>query len=427
MPGSESYLVVGGCGFLGRHIVEQLLARGETQVSVFDIVQRHFDSNVTFYIGDIAKPEDVTNALKKSNATAVIHTASPAHGGKPEIYELVNVTGTRNIIDCCLDLGVKKLVYTSSAGVIYDGAMDIVSVDERLPYPTKPLDAYNRTKAEAEKMVLDANSEELATCALRPAGIFGPGDRQMINGFYQVIQNNQTRFQIGDNLNVYDFTYVGNVAYAHLLAVDKLDQRYPYMSFREPIASIDMSLGAHRVPTSDAHPLGPNASPSEADRLAAQRFASGQFEEADQRPVLRNRMDQFGPQANLEDDEEGYPIAGQAFFITNGEPIYFWDFARAIWSQFGHTPPYIIAIPVAIGLILATLAEAFSKLTGKEPGFTRFRVAIATQQKYHDIEKARRLLGYEPQVGLADGLKKWTEWYKGELEKQRGTETEKTK
>ncbi len=43
MPERESYLIVGGCGFLGRHIVEQLLARGETQVSVFDIVQRHFD------------------------------------------------------------------------------------------------------------------------------------------------------------------------------------------------------------------------------------------------------------------------------------------------------------------------------------------------------------------------------------------------
>lgn len=64
-PTHESYLVVGGCGFLGRHIVEALLGRGETNVAVFDLVQRHFDSNVTFYIGDISKIEDVSNAVVK--------------------------------------------------------------------------------------------------------------------------------------------------------------------------------------------------------------------------------------------------------------------------------------------------------------------------------------------------------------------------
>ena len=86
MPERESYLVIGGCGFLGRHIVEQLLARGETEVAVFDIVQRHFDTyvsrtgmtiklmyrNVTFYIGDITKPDDVRNAINK-----VSHLSDP--------------------------------------------------------------------------------------------------------------------------------------------------------------------------------------------------------------------------------------------------------------------------------------------------------------------------------------------------------------
>jgi sterol-4alpha-carboxylate 3-dehydrogenase (decarboxylating) len=323
---------------------------------------------------------------------------------------------------------VRKLVYTSSAGVVYNGEVDIVSADERLEYPERTLDAYNKTKAEAEKIVLAANCAELATCAIRPSGIYGPGDRQMISGFYSVILNKQTKFQIGNNQNLADFTYVGNVAHSHLLAVDKLGTTYPYMKFRDPISSIDLSLGSHRVPTSDARPLGPNTSPTEADQLAAQRFASGSFEEADQRPVLRNRMDQFGPQANLDDENAGYPIAGQAFFVTNGEPIYFWDFARTVWRQLGHIPPRIFVIPVSLGLILATLAELFCKIIGKEPGFTRFRVAIATQQKYYDIERARRLLGYEPIVSLEEGMRRWTDWYKGELEKQRqASETEKTK
>jgi sterol-4alpha-carboxylate 3-dehydrogenase (decarboxylating) len=61
----DSYLVIGGCGFLGRHIVEQLLARGEQAVAVFDLVQRHHDKNVTFFTGDICNPNDLGSALQK--------------------------------------------------------------------------------------------------------------------------------------------------------------------------------------------------------------------------------------------------------------------------------------------------------------------------------------------------------------------------
>ena len=364
----------------------------------------------------------------QSGATCIIHTASPAHGAGRAIYELVNVTGTSVIIDCCANSTVRKLVYTSSAGTVYNGTSDNIDVDERLQYPDTALDAYNETKVAAEKMVLAANSEELLTCAIRPSGIFGPGDRQMISGFYSVVKNGQTKWQIGNNTNLADFTYVANVAHAHLLAADKLADVYPYAAFSDALPTVDLSTGMdRRIPTSAARPLGPATEPTDADRESAARFAGAEVDPADQRPVLRNRMDHFSDPANEEGDG-GLPVAGQAYFITNGEPIYFWDFARTIWRQLGHVPPYVIAMPVAIGLVIATLAEMFSKLLGKEPGFTKFRVTQATQQRYYAIEKAKRMLGYEPIVGLDEGMKRWTAWYAAELERQQAlNETDKTK
>jgi sterol-4alpha-carboxylate 3-dehydrogenase (decarboxylating) len=85
----------------------------------------------------------------------------------------VNVEGTKAVIAAAQSLGVAKLVYTSSAGTVFNGA-DIIDVDERLPFPEVHMDAYNETKAKAEEMVLEANGKRgLLTVALRPAGIFG--------------------------------------------------------------------------------------------------------------------------------------------------------------------------------------------------------------------------------------------------------------
>jgi sterol-4alpha-carboxylate 3-dehydrogenase (decarboxylating) len=95
------------------------------------------------------------------------------HGLGKEIYWKVNVDGTKAVIAAVQSHGVKKLVYTSSAGVVYNGE-DLIDVDERLEYPEVPMDAYNETKAEAEKLVLAANGVNgLLTVAIRPAGIFG--------------------------------------------------------------------------------------------------------------------------------------------------------------------------------------------------------------------------------------------------------------
>lgn len=177
---------------MGRHIVEQLLERGDP-VAVLDLVQRHHD--VPFYSGDISDEAQVSQAIQKvrslpflfqfcnthsllynvqSGATCIIHTASP-HSiiGDAALFWKVNVEGTKAIIAAAVANGLKKLVYTSSASVVFNG-QDLIDVDERLPPPERPLDAYNESKAKAEELVLAANGKGgLYTVALRPAGIFG--------------------------------------------------------------------------------------------------------------------------------------------------------------------------------------------------------------------------------------------------------------
>ncbi|KAJ3573214.1 hypothetical protein NP233_g2578 [Leucocoprinus birnbaumii] len=439
----DAYMVIGGSGFLGRHIVQQLLDRGDN-VCAFDIVQRYFD--VPFYSGDITNIDDVSNALRKSGTTCIIHTASPPAGLKDQsLYFKVNVDGTKAVIDAAVACGVQKLVFTSSAGVVFNGS-DIVNVDERLPYPAVPLDAYNDSKAKAEQVVLEANGRDgLLTVALRPAGIFGPGDRQVMTGMYKVYEENKTHFQIGDNTNLFDWTYVGNVAKAHLLAADKLELPPPAPPLSEkeelplivddvppfneaeqkligePLSFVEATLGHHRIPTSEARPLGPYVElPPNGKQIEAAFYASDRSPQI--RPILRNRFDPLSTaslvRAKLRDlNSNPLQVAGQAFFITNGEPCYFWDFPRLIWQHLdkyfpGHRKPRsVFQMPKSLGLAAATGAEMLGSLSGKEPAFTRFKVAFSCATRWHNIEKARRVLGYEPDVGVDEGVKLMVEGY----------------
>ncbi|KAH0832331.1 3-beta hydroxysteroid dehydrogenase/isomerase family-domain-containing protein [Lanmaoa asiatica] len=425
-PRKDVYLVIGGSGFVGRHIVEQLVARDDV-VSVFDIVQRHHD--VPFYSGDITSEQDVLDAIRKSGTTCIIHTASPQHGAKdPSIYYKVNVDGTQAVIN--------------AGRVVFDGK-DVVNLDERAPYPEKPFDAYNDSKAKGEALILEANSKGgLLTVALRPAGIFGPGDRQMMVGLYQAYQRGQTHFQVGDNNNLFDYTYVGNLAQAHLLAADKLVDPTPSDSASIDSASSDATLvdsalrsslhkalppvsatiGFRRVPTCNARPLGPYVTPLPNATAIEAAFTAPHDPSKLTHVIVRNRFDQFSGNALDVAPTNPLQVAGQAFFITNGEPVYFWDFMRVIWLALdppteegrkrAQRTPWVI--PRSFGMVLGYLAETWAGLIGKEAGFTRYRVGYSCATRYHNIEKARRVLGYEPEVGLEDGVRRMVEWFKAE-------------
>ncbi|KAL4244680.1 hypothetical protein ABKN59_010242 [Abortiporus biennis] len=408
----DVYLVIGGSGFLGRHIVNALLARGDI-VSVFDIVQRYDD--VPFFSGDISDEAQVGDALKKSGTTCIIHTASPAHGLEdPALYWKVNVDGTKAVIAAAQACGVRKLVYTSSAGVVFNGA-DIIDVDERAPFPEKAMDAYNESKAKAEEMVLAANGKQgLLTIALRPAGIFGPGDRQVMAGFVEVYKKNQTHFQIGDNNNLFDWTYVENVAHAHLLAADKLNEppltpEQKNQLISNPLPQITATTGKHKIPTSESRPLGPAVVPPPNAAQIQANWENPEYTGSAERPLRRNRFDQFSETSLSHQQQQQQQSEEEKETDSSSSAI--WARLDQHYGEGFRTKKSRITLPKEVGMIFAGAAEWWGWLSGKEPTFTRFRVKFTCASRWHNIEKSRRLLGYEPVFGIEEGINKMVDWY----------------
>lgn len=170
----------------------------------------------------------------------VFHVAARAGvWGRYADYFATNVTGTENILAACRKHGVQKLVYTSTPSVVHTG-VDLEGVDESIPYPKHFDAAYPETKALAEKAVLAANGPDLATVALRPHLIWGPGDPHLIPRLLARAREGKLR-RIGSRAVKVDVTYIDNAADAHLLAAEKLAPGSPvsgktyFISNGEPV------------------------------------------------------------------------------------------------------------------------------------------------------------------------------------------------
>lgn len=177
-----------------------------------------------FIKGDLTVYADVLRAVE--GVDTVFHVASLVFAPDAVIYK-VNVTGTQTLIDACCVASVRRLVYTSSGSVVFDG-FDIVNGNEDLPYASAKLDMYNDTKATAEKLVLAANGKEngiakgLRTTAIRPHSIYGPGDPLLFPSVADQARRGSFKYRIYDQTKRSSFSYVKNVAYAQWLAAVEL-------------------------------------------------------------------------------------------------------------------------------------------------------------------------------------------------------------
>ncbi|HEY6147226.1 MAG TPA: NAD-dependent epimerase/dehydratase family protein [Thermoanaerobaculia bacterium] len=221
-------LVTGGAGFIGSHVVDQLLHRGWSVV-VFDDLSNGLRENVAagaeLVAGDVR--DSIALGEAASGCTAVFHLAAlgsvPRSIENPALTHDVNVEGTYNVLLAARAAGARVIVLSSSSSV-YGDSTELPKMEERVGRPLSPYGASKRAneiEADGFAVVFPGS-----IVALRYFNVYGPRQRHdspyaaVVPLFFRAALAGESPVVYGDGLQSRDFTYVGDVARANLLAVE---------------------------------------------------------------------------------------------------------------------------------------------------------------------------------------------------------------
>nr|XP_051180718.1 3beta-hydroxysteroid-dehydrogenase/decarboxylase-like isoform X4 [Lolium perenne] len=288
LDGLRWCVVTGGRGFMARHLVAALLRSGDWRVRITDL--------------------------------APVATLEPDEEG---------------LLGAALRVGLAEYVSADVCDLaqLTKGAKNVIGACKTCKFP----DAYAQTKAEAEKLVMEANGMNgLLSCCLRPGSIFGPGDMVISS----IISYGGKLIIIGEGKNSDDFVYVDNVVHGHICAMKALSTK----------------VGAKLC-------------------------------------------------------------GGQAYFITNVEPMNVWDFVYMVLEELGYKRPLKIRIPLFIVLPITYVIEwSYNKVLylygmHQPQSLTSARIKYLTLSRTFSCNRAIEQLGYKPIVSLKDGVKATIEMY----------------
>lgn len=229
-----TYLVTGGAGFIGSHIVDRLVGNGE-DVRVLDNfatgkienVEHNLD-NIELIRGSITNLQTVREAM--DGVDYVLHQAAipsvPRSVADPITSNEANIAGTLNVLVAARDAGVKRVVYASSSSVYGDTP----TLPKLESMPNDPLSPYALTKLAGEYYCrMFTNLYGLETVSLRYFNVFGPRQdptseyAAVIPKFLTLMVEGKRPTIFGDGMQSRDFTYVGNNVTANLLACHRPD------------------------------------------------------------------------------------------------------------------------------------------------------------------------------------------------------------
>uniref|UniRef100_A0A0R0HB36 Reticulon-like protein n=1 Tax=Glycine max TaxID=3847 RepID=A0A0R0HB36_SOYBN len=337
----KTCVVLGGRGFVGRSLVLRLLKLGNWIVRIADSAQslqlHHSESllqqalssssRASYFHVDLRDKRSIIKVLQGSFVVFYLDIAGVDGNDFCTCYKLI-VQGAKNVISVCRECRVKRLIYNSSADVVFDGLHDIRDGDESLAYPWKTDNMLSDLKAQAEALILSANDiDGLLTCSLRPSNVFGPGDTEFVPYFLKLARYGFSKFIIGTGDNLSDFTFSENVTHAHICAEEALN--FQMVS-----------------------------------------------------------------------------AAGKAFFITNLEPMKFWEFLSLLLEGLEYQRPFIKLPAKLVQYILSVLKWVHKKLGPRYfsyPLLVHF-FQLASYTRTFNCMAAQNDIGYSPIVSLEEGV-----------------------
>ena len=239
-------LVFGGAGYIGSHTVKHLLDNGYECVVADNLIYGHkeaVDKRAEFVHADLLNPISIREVFKNHKIDAVIHFAAFTYVGEsvndPQKYYINNVVGTTNLLNVMLENGVKKIVFSSTCATY--GEPQYTPIDEK--HPQNPINPYGRTKLMIEQIFADyERAYGLKHIALRyfnAAGCAQDGSigeshtpethliplvLKAIKGEKEKISVFGTDYDTPDGTCIRDYIHVEDLALAHRLAVEKLDE-----------------------------------------------------------------------------------------------------------------------------------------------------------------------------------------------------------
>ncbi|VFQ75536.1 unnamed protein product [Cuscuta campestris] len=245
--GLKTCVVLGGRGFVGRSLVGRLLRLGNWIVRVADsaasleldpsqfeadslLSQALASGRASYHRVDVRDKSQIIKALE---GVSVVFYMDLVDSHLPDLFfcYAIIVLGAKNVIQACQECKVKQLIYNSCADVVFEKGRDIENGDESLPYAGKFENLLTDLKAQAEALVLVANNVDgLLTCSLRPSYVFGPGDKQLLPLVVNMAKSCFSKFIIGIGNNALDFTYVDNLAHAHICAEEALNSKTTHVA-----------------------------------------------------------------------------------------------------------------------------------------------------------------------------------------------------